>query len=194
MLDPMSLTRGSRKYSFEIDEGMGNLFQRCYSRAGRHDYVTGSKVMGPNVWLDCISIQNHEDNGPHGKWTTGSLYDSIKGGDIACDKHDSESQGWAGVQNMFWNYDLDGAILRLANPPGTRNWAIGCRGAFYIGNGYVEHWGVPVLTRSLYLQQLEDRLGEDAVNNITIQAQRDGYIWNYLADWAGEGDLNDFIP
>ncbi|MHA1369841.1 MAG: hypothetical protein ACTSRA_09040 [Promethearchaeota archaeon] len=193
MLDPMSLTRGSRKYSFEIDDGMGNLIQRCFTRGGRHDFVTGSKVCGPNVWLDCLGIENHEDNGPHGKWATGSLFDSVKGGEIANDRHYSDSQGWPGVQNMYWNYDLGDYVLRLDNPPGTMNWAIGCRGSFYAGKGFVEHWNTPVQPRSLYLAQLKDRLGEDAVKNIALQAQLDGYIWDALEQWAGEGDLHDYI-
>jgi hypothetical protein len=31
------------------------------------------------------------------------------------------------------------------------------------------------------LQQLRDRLGEQAVNNVTTEAQRKGRIWNQLS-------------
>ena len=47
----------------------------------------------------------------------------------------------------------------------------------------------PVVPRSLYLQQLEDRLGPDAVEAITLPAQRKGRIWDLLSNWAGIGPL-----
>jgi hypothetical protein len=43
-----------------------------------------------------------------------------------------------------------------------------------------------VTPRSLYLQQLRDRLGEQAVINVTTEAQRDGRIWDSLAAGAVE--------
>ncbi|MHA1997156.1 MAG: hypothetical protein ACTSU9_03495 [Promethearchaeota archaeon] len=193
MLDPIAITGGSRKYAFNVDEATCNLFQRCYSRGDRHAFVLSSEAPGPNVWLDCVNTQTKEDIGPHGKWATGTLFDCIRGGEMGAFKHWAESQGWAGVQMMFWNCELYKDSLRLENPPGAINWAIGCRGPFIWGNGYVEHWQAPVTPRSLYIQQLEDRLGAGAVNNITIPAQRDGYIWGALYAWAGEGDLMDYF-
>lgn len=47
------------------------------------------------------------------------------------------------------------------------------------------------LPRSLYLQQLEDRLGPEAVEAITIPEQRYGRIWDQLSEWGGEGA---FVP
>ena len=55
MIDPVSKIEGGRRYPFNVTNGLGNLFQRCYSRDGRHSFVTGSKVTGPNVWLDCLA-------------------------------------------------------------------------------------------------------------------------------------------
>jgi len=46
--------------------------------------------------------------------------------------------------------------------------------------------GHVVSPRSLYLQQLQDRLGQQAVINITTAAQRQGRIWDVLAARAGE--------
>ena len=42
-LDPKSLTAGSRKYSFTLDDCCFVLVQRCFARGGRHDYITGSR-------------------------------------------------------------------------------------------------------------------------------------------------------
>ena len=49
----------------------------------------------------------------------------------------------------------------------------------------------PVTPRSVYLQQLADRLGATAVDNITTSEQRSGRIWSQLANWAGEGLLEN---
>ncbi|MEL6178792.1 MAG: hypothetical protein AAFS10_07555, partial [Myxococcota bacterium] len=43
MLDHVSVITGGRRYSFNISGGVGNLFQRCFAREGRHNFVTGSR-------------------------------------------------------------------------------------------------------------------------------------------------------
>ena len=48
----------------------------------------------------------------------------------------------------------------------------------------------PVVPRSLYLQQLRDRLGLVAVENVTSTEQRNGRLWSQLANWAGEGPIS----
>ncbi|MNT84890.1 hypothetical protein D3C72_2249840 [compost metagenome] len=50
--------------------------------------------------------------------------------------------------------------------------------------------GQVVTPRSLYLQQLRDRLGEQAVVNVTTEEQRDGRIWDSLS--AGGGNSARF--
>ena len=73
MLDPKSEVTGGRRYPFVVQSGTGNLFQRCYAREGRHNFVTGSRVPGPNVWLDCLAEASTADDGPHHRWATGVL-------------------------------------------------------------------------------------------------------------------------
>ncbi len=51
-----------------------------------------------------------------------------------------------------------------------------------------------VTPRSLYLQQLKDRLGIAAVEAITTAEQREGRIWEQLSAWAGDGKLADAEP
>ena len=71
-LDPISQVAGGRRYSFYVaGSGVGNLFNRCFAREGRHNFVTGSRVTGPHVWLDSLSVQNNSDEGPHHRWATG---------------------------------------------------------------------------------------------------------------------------
>ena len=198
MLDPVSQITGGRRYSFYVHDGLGNLFQRCYSRGGRHNFVTGSRVTGPNVWLDSIAINNHNDDGPHHRWATGLLFDNVSGEELAVqNRRDSGTgHGWAGAQVMFWNARADRIISDA--PLGAMNWSVGTEGARRPGrwdanapDGWEESPNAPVRPRSLYLQQLSDRLGQGAVEAVTVEAQRDGRIWRLLRAWAGEGALAD---
>lgn len=100
--------------------------------------------------------------------------------------------GWAGAQQLLWNSELDEFVLQT--PPFAMNWSVGTVGTRIDGSfspneadGIIQNTGSHVAVRSLYLQQLEDRLGAEAVLNITIPAQRTGSIWDELSDWAGEG-------
>ena len=211
MLDPKSIISGGRRYSFIIGGKGGQfiLFQRCYTRGGRHDYVVQSRVAGPNVFLDCYATETHSDIGPHHRYATGTLFDNILGGEMRVrDRMGSGSEpgsgrghGWAGAQTMFWNCESRSSIssrdahFHVSSPPGGRNWGVGAViGEKKEGNGYWESVGKPVALRSLYLEQLEARLGSEAVKAVTIPAQRTGRIWKQLAAWAGgEGvSFSDF--
>jgi hypothetical protein len=191
MLDPKSITTGSRKYSFYIDKGSFNLFQRCYTRGGRHDFVTGSRVAGPNVFVDGFSTQTYADIGPHHRYATGILFDNIRGGETRVQNRKAmgSGHGWAGAQTMFWNCQSDVSEFKVESPVGAMNWGIGCSGLLKNGAGFWESWGVRVIPRSLYYQQLQDRLGAVAVENVTLPEQRAGSIWPLLIQWAGVGDL-----
>lgn len=193
MVDPKSQTTGSRKYSFNLEGGSSfNLFQRCYTSGGRHDYVTGSTVPGPNVFLDSYSINTKADIGPHHRWATGVLFDNIYGGQIIVQNRKAmgSGHGWAGAQTMFWNCKSSNYEIKVESPKGAMNWGIGCVGLKKNGAGYWESWGLNVLPRSLYIAQLNDRLGSMAVNNVTTAAQRNGSIYELLREWAGEGKLS----
>ncbi len=194
MLSPKSRIAGGRRYSFNIADGLGNLFQRCYTEEGRHDYVTSSRVTGPNVFLDCYALHAYTDIGPHHRWATGLLFDNIKGKEIRVQNRGSSGtgHGWAGAQTMFWN--VDATEVKVESPIGGRNWGIGCVGDVQNGAGYWDNWGAPVLPRSLYLQQLADRLGPEAVAQVTTAAQRTGNIYDALAQWAGEGQFGKSSP
>ena len=191
MLDYKSKISGGRRYGFLISKGVGNLIQRSYTNDGRHDYVTGSRVTGPNVFLDSYAADTNSDIGPHHRWATGTLFDNIRGGEIRVRNRTTSGtgHGWAGAQTMFWNLKSYKDDIWVDSPKGSRNWGIGNVGVNQTGSGYWEHWNTPVTPRSLYLKQLEDRLGSTAVNNVTIPEQRTGTIWGLLADWAGEGPL-----
>lgn len=192
-IDPKSRVTGGRRYSYAIQAGIGNLFQRCYAIDGRHDFTTGSRVTGPNVFLDGLAESAESDIGPHHRWATGTLFDNIRGGSIRIWNRGSSGSGhgWAGAQTMFWNISSYRGEFRVDSPHGSMNWGIGCIGTNQTGAGYWESWGANVQPRSLYLQQLKDRLGESAVDNVVIPEQESGEIYDLLAAWGGQGNFSD---
>jgi hypothetical protein len=73
--------------------------------------------------------------------------------------------GWSGANYVAWNCL---GVLTCQKPPTAQNFAIGfvgrrTQGAFERAPGWWESEGTHVAPRSLYLKQLEDRLGPDAV-------------------------------
>ncbi len=159
-LDPVSKITGSRRYAFAL-RGQLTLVKRAFSNQGRHDFVMHSRVPGPNVFLDCEARNAHDDSGPHHRWAVGTLYDNVHVQGDALNVRDrgnmGTGHGWAGAQMMFWNSSDDSIICE--SPPTARNWAIGSRAYSTSGDCYWYSAGKPVQPRSLYLKQLEERLG-----------------------------------
>ncbi len=194
-LDPRSQITGGRRYSFNMDDCSFVLVQRCFARDGRHDYVTGSRVPGPNVFVDCLAVSCHADSGNHHRYAEGTLFDNVKVANLAVENRESSGtgHGWSGGQTLFWNCE---ATTVCHTPPGAMNWAIGVVGRQSLGHwapneplGWWESLGAHVSCRSLYYRQLEDRLGPGAVANVTIPEQRTRTLWVDLGAWAGLGRL-----
>jgi len=133
-LDPKSVITGGRRYSFNVD-GQLNLVMNCHTTEGRHDYVTGARVCGPNVFTNCSAAQTHADIGPHHRWAVGTLYDNIKtDGEINVQDRGNwgSGHGWAGVTQIVWNCDVKRAAIQ--NPwVSGKNYAIGLKGEKYPG-------------------------------------------------------------
>jgi len=203
-LDPKSIITGGRRYSFHFDDSCFILVQRCYTSEGRHDYVTGSKMGGPSVFVDSLAENTFSDIGPHHRYAEGILFDNIKGDDINVQNRTNSGtgHGWAGAQVVFWNCEAESLICDA--PKGAMNFAIGCvgtqsQGSFAPGEpfGFWESQGVPVTPRSLYYKQLEDRLGTHAVLTVTTPEQQNGTTWNSLSNWGGNSEapgLPTFAP
>jgi hypothetical protein len=165
-LDPVSKIEGGRRYSFNTD-GSLNLFRRNRTRNGRHDFVTGAHVAGPNVFLDSVAEATHSDVGPHHRWAMGTLYDNIRAGDINVQNRGNlgTGHGWAGAQQVFWN--CTGTSMICQQPPTAQNFSIGFVGARAAGTYGDDHtpcsWQSPgqhVPLRSLYEKQLAERLAK----------------------------------
>lgn len=127
--DAISVITGGRRYSFNND-GQQNLFMNLVTTEGRHDYVTGAKVLGPNVFYNCTSTKTHSDIGPHHRWAVGTLYDNITtDGEINVQDRGNwgSGHGWAGVTQVLWNCKVKGAAVQ--NPwVSGKNYAIGVIG------------------------------------------------------------------
>jgi hypothetical protein len=200
-LDPKSNISGGRRYSFNIDDSSFILFQRCYSEMGRHDFVTGSKTAGPNVFVDGLAEDTYSDIGPHHRYAEGILFDNIKGGAINVQNRTSSGtgHGWAGSQTVFWNSEANSLICDA--PKAAMNFAIGCVGTKQQGlyapgesDGFWESHQVPVTPRSLYYTQLADRLGNKAMRTVVTSAQSQARVWADLSSWHGDSEAPGLPP
>jgi hypothetical protein len=164
-LDAKSIITGSRRYSFNCD-GQLNLFKNCYTTEGRHDYVTGSRVCGPNVFTQCKSRLTHADIGPHHRWASGTLYDLIDSdGEINVQDRGNygTGHGWAGVTQVVWNCKSPKVAVQSPWVSG-KNYCIGLNGGKYAGRFSDRPDGVwdglnksGLFPESLYEAQLKDR-------------------------------------
>lgn len=165
-LDMISRIKGGLRYPFALS-GQLCLVERCYSTEGRHDFVMHARVPGPNAFVDCRADRSHSDSGPHHRYATGTLYDNVQTGRLNVQQRgrSGTGHGWAGAQMVFWN--CRARSMDVQKPPTAQNLAIGCMVEHQRGNGYWESVNQPVRPRSLYLQQLADRLGPEAVTRAT---------------------------
>jgi hypothetical protein len=157
-------------------QGTQILLDRCRATGdGTWPVVTQSEVTGPLVVLNFTA--DHGGVAPHEPWATGLLVDGGKfpGGTeqrpgLAFSNRapTGSSHGWDIGWAVAWN--VSSPFLLAQKPPGAMNWCIGCIGTpVTIGstpNGIFDSPGKTVEPASLYLQQLRDRLGPDAVRNI----------------------------
>jgi hypothetical protein len=132
--DHKSVITGSRRYSF-CNNGQQNLFMNCHTTDGRHDYVTGAKNCGPNVFFNCTAAKTHADIGPHHRWAAGTLYDNIvTDGEINVQDRGNwgSGHGWSGVTQVIWNCTVKRAAIQ--NPwASAKNYCIGLKGEKYDG-------------------------------------------------------------
>lgn len=159
------------------------LIDRCTATGDNVFYVaTGAREQGPNVVLNCIF---HGDGHvqPHQRWATGLLVDSCQvpegGIDFMNRGEMGSGHGWAMGWGVAWNNIAKSYLVQM--PPGSSNWSIGNQGeqtrrtmpTYTPGpplpmqpQGIIESQGRPVNPSSLYLEQLSERLGPQALKNI----------------------------
>jgi len=176
--EPISQRAGARRFTFAL-RGQLALVQRCHSDKGRHSFMMGQPTASNNVFLDCEATHPFSSSEPHEQWATGGLYDNVKAPLTARFWKDINI-GWAGANTVFWN--CEGYFL-VQKPPTAQNFSFGHVGVDAVvfniplqdpkkESGYIESLDRHVTPRSLYLTQLRERLGEQAVRNIATADQK----------------------
>jgi hypothetical protein len=157
-------------------QGTQILLDRCrVTGEGTLPVVTGSEVTGPLVVLNFSA--DHGGVAPHEPWATGLLVDGGKfpggtertpGVSFSNRANVQSGHGWDIGWAVAWN--ISSPFLLVQQPPGAINWCIGCIGTpVKIGStpsGVFDSPGHMVEPASLYLHQLRDRIGPDALRNI----------------------------
>jgi hypothetical protein len=155
------------------------LFNKCQANGtGSWPFATQGPGTGPLAILNFSSTQKAGIS-PHQRWMTGVLSDhctlpnapSQTQGIAYRNRGTAGSgQGWTTAWSVAWNVTTP--FLLVSAAPGTENWCIGCVGArttLSDPDGIYESLGTQVTlgaTSSLYLEQLRDRLGDQALANI----------------------------
>ena len=166
-LSPISEIGGQRRYTF-LTTGQQTLFQRCYAENGYHDFAVGYCAPGPNAFVQCESILPYSFSGAIDSWASGVLFDvvNVDGNALRFGNRgqDANGAGWAAANSLFWN--CSAARIDCYKPPTAQNWAFGSWSQF-AGDGYWNESNNTITPRSLFYQQLKERLNE----NVDEQAQ-----------------------
>lgn len=173
-------------------EGSQNLLNRCEATGDNTYFVwTSSLVPGPNVMLNCTFSGHGSRIQPHQRWSTGLLVDNctiVDGGiDFMNRGVAGSGHGWTMGWAVAWNSIAKTYIIQQS--PGTVNWAIGCIGrreqtarlfdsSPILDEGTFESHGTPVTPQSLYLAQLADRLGQQAITHMGYASNTAGQFNN----------------
>jgi hypothetical protein len=175
---------GASKPAEIAPNGSQVLLDRC-SVTGENVWhvATGGGIAGPIVVLNC-DFRGAGKSESHQRWSTGLLYDNCRAtGGAGFEMRNRGSMGsghgWSMGWGVMWNCRGDSFLAQ--NPPGVHNWMIGCVGERKtaprpFGSGpalaeaTVDSHGTPVAPSSLYLAQLEERLGRRALKNIGYES------------------------
>jgi hypothetical protein len=166
-LSPISEIGGQRRYTF-LTTGQQTLFQRCYAESGYHDFAVGFCAPGPNAFVQCESILPYSFSGAIDSWASGVLFDvvNVDGNALRFGNRgqDGNGAGWAAANSLFWN--CSAARIDCYKPPTAQNWSFGSWSQFS-GDGYWTESNNTITPRSLFYQQLKERLNK----NVDDQAQ-----------------------
>lgn len=174
-----ALHQGSSKPAEFAPNGDQILLDHCAVNADNVWFAaTGTGHSGPIVFLNCTFSGDGHIEG-HMRWTTGMLLDncSLPGGGIDFKNRGEmgSGHGWGMGWAVAWNCVAKTFVVQ--RPPGAYNWAIGCIGQRellprpfdsrpLLPEGTFDSHGQTVTPRSLYLAQLQERLGQQALSNI----------------------------
>lgn len=177
-LKPVARQGFGRRHGF-VTQGQQVLMQRCFTEEASHPFASLGQSCGPNVFLDCYAQGENSVIGPARYWSMGTLWDNVQGHRLMIRNRGFEGGGWgwSGINHLFWNCTAFGG-LSVQSPINGWNWAIGCKGK-RLGSpfqgliGHVSRHGQDIQPRSLYMQQLGERMGKETVAGTFAESQRD---------------------
>lgn len=159
---PVSEIGGHRRIVF-YTLGQLNLFQRCYSEHGIHDFAAGYCAAGPNAFVQCQTYLSKSFSGSVGSWASGLLFDivNIDGNNLSLKnlEQDKNGTGWNAANSMLWQCTAS-RIDCYSPAADATNSAYGSW-AQYNGNGNWAESNNHVQPRSLFYAQLAERLKID---------------------------------
>jgi len=163
----------ARPPAFEID-GQMCLFQRLTGINGFHHLCqTSDEATGPNVYLYCNATGSTFDGGPHRAWAVSLLTDNEFGTvhNVHITIVTGGNDGWGAGYSTFYNCHTSNHTIECPQVDHHYNWWIGGSGTQNATTmpGIFDHDGTTVTPTSLYLEQLKERLGGQAVENIGYQ-------------------------
>ncbi len=157
--EPISEIGGMRRCTF-YTLGQQNLFQRCYSEQGIHDFSAGYCAAGPNAFVQCDSYESLGFSGSINAWACGLLFDvvNIDGHNLTYKNlgQDKNGAGWNTGNSLFWQCTA-AEIECYAPAKDAMNRAYGCWAQFS-GDGEWAQSNNHVYPRSFFYAQLEERL------------------------------------
>jgi hypothetical protein len=148
------------------------LIDRCSSKGDGSFYVA---TLGSTATLNAVLHCEFQGRGaiqPHMYWSTALLIDSCRLSEGKIDfinrGTSGSGHGWAIGWAVAWN--CKAKWFNIQQPPGAMNWCIGGVGELDKKASPKGPWlsshGIPVEPASLYLAQLRERLGAQALTNI----------------------------
>ena len=167
--NPISELGGMRRQTF-LTLGQLNLFQRCFSQNGIHDFAAGYNAPGPNAFVQCEAKETNGFSGSVGALAPGLLFDvvDIDGNNLTYKNlgQHKNGAGWNTANSMFWQSTAS-EIECYSPAQDALKRAYGCWAQFS-GDGEWAQSNNHIRPRSLFYAQLNQRLGRDTAEQARV--------------------------
>jgi hypothetical protein len=175
----------SAPFDFNVNAAEVLVYKSSSKGGNKIMMYTTHHAIGPNVLLDFDADGPSSHIQPHLRWATGLLVDNAVAQSDGTGFNSAiafmnrgtagSGHGWSIGWGVAWN--CTAPTILLQKPPGSMVWAIGCKAAAsapqgapglpaLLDTGIFESMNTPVAPTSLYLAQLCERLGPQALANL----------------------------
>jgi len=178
---PMEFSAGFLPAGLAVDAKTGRITGSLKEPGGHVVMLRAKNALGTNEKKFKIVVGETISLTPPRGWNSWNAYHgSVTGENVihaarAMSSSGLIHHGWGTGRSVAWNCAAKTYVIQ--QPPGAFNWMIGCRGENVptprpfdssptLPLGVSDSPGTPVNPQSLYLAQLAERLGPQAVKNI----------------------------